>query len=156
MSPNMRKSLILLLCSTSCGLGEHREFRVEEALQEYYGYFINEAHTRELLPDVNDLIIEFSGNLGEGANNGVTLGQCITSDNSTPTVKIDKTLFYNLGSCQKWMLIFHELGHCLLNRHHKDDYDSDGKRISLMSTFLISELDCNAKHASYINELFAN
>lgn len=62
-----------------------------------------------------------------------------------------------LEETQKLILIYHELGHCVLNLTHNDKHDSDGCPQSIMRTYMFSKSEtreCFEKNYNYyINEL---
>jgi len=97
---------------------------------------------------VVDIPINFS-NLDEDI-----VGVCYTWTTGHREIEIDQEAWENLDEVRKYALIYHELGHCQLNRDHNDKKMKDGCKESLMNSFLLGE-KCLIKHDSkYIDELF--
>lgn len=79
-------------------------------------------------------------------------GLCFWSE--TPRrITINKYWWDGYDEYDREILIFHELGHCVLNRDHTDSYDSWGRPLSIMSTDL-GGWDYKDYYNSYIQELF--
>jgi Zn-dependent peptidase ImmA (M78 family) len=68
---------------------------------------------------VTDLVIKFSKDLKD-----LTLGDCIVRSNATPVIRINVTWWEHLTEEQKEILLFHELGHCVLNKKHSEDREA--------------------------------
>lgn len=68
-----------------------------------------------------------------------------------------KREFWNVfGYQERKLLVFHELGHCVFNKDHRDDFYTDGCPKSIMATFLITESCFMAHHSDLIKELGEN
>jgi hypothetical protein len=63
---------------------------------------------------LEDLSKEFSNNKW--------VGVCITWGNGKRVVKIDKDHWEGIYDSQRLQLVYHELGHCVLNRPHFDQH----------------------------------
>lgn len=78
----------------------------------------------------------------------------------TKSIKIDKKFWDESSETVKEILIFHELGHCVLDRDHLSDvmFTKDKKLIftSIMNPYIINEADYNENKAYYLIELFSN
>jgi beta-lactamase regulating signal transducer with metallopeptidase domain len=89
-------------------------------------------------------------------NTDSELGVCELNRES-PTIIINKNLWESLTQVQKEMLLFHELGHCILGRTHKNTFISADQTTipaSLMSSILISEKSYSNYRDYYLQELF--
>ena len=75
-------------------------------------------------------------------------------DESYPEIKIDRTDYALLSNVRREALLFHELGHCLLNRVHDDDTYDDGRPKSLMNKYIIGEYYYSSYYDEYMRELF--
>ena len=62
------------------------------------------------------------------------IGQCAHDPGTPTTVIIDKSYWDNASDLEKEFLVFHELGHCVLNRDHLDESDPFGNCISIMTS----------------------
>ena len=150
-------SIIYLLFLSSCK--DPHEYRVDAAFDDYLKRFENEAADRNRNFDLitNGLIIEF-GNLKDGVAG-------LTHYEHPIRIQIDKTYWNAISSTtgadlMKEDLIFHELGHGLLNRKHLNSTLENGDWKSIMCGG--DKVDGRSwninykgiRRAYYINELF--
>ena len=99
---------------------------------------------------ITDLVIKSVPSL-----NGAELGVCQTdpSGATSPTIFVSQAYWDELDSDAQEELLFHELGHCVLNRTHNNALTS-GLPVSMMNgVFLGSGLYVPNK-AQYMRELF--
>ncbi len=78
-------------------------------------------------------------------------------DKETPIIMVSRMTYDQSDDVYKEAVIWHELGHCVLDRMHTTDLKDDGHPVSLMypNTFTISDRKYWAEHkAEYIHELF--
>ena len=156
------KYFLLLVCSgflffTSCK--DTKEYKVDSSFTEYLQRFEAEGATRghNFDPETNGLIIEFA-NLKDN-----TAG--LTHYEKPIRIEIDKTYWNDIsGSAgadlMKENLIFHELGHGLLNRDHLNStlFNGDWKSIMCGGT-KVNDRSWNinyrgVRRAYYLDELF--
>lgn len=88
-------------------------------------------------------------------------GHCSKSDNETPRIDLNENYWKFATDQQKEILLFHELGHCLLNREHDDTLSSNKAPASIMFTnelYLAGTLDeyYRDHRDEYLKELFKN
>lgn len=127
--------LMLIFMIASCEKEKQFEYRVDDTFEVYVDQFYEEAAKRGIAIPRNNLIIEFTN---EPTND--FCGECRKAGNieqSQRTIRIQ-----NSNNCwkdrldlNKETLIFHELGHCLLDREHMDEYYDDGSPKTIMTTF---------------------
>ena len=87
----------------------------------------------------------------------VDLGQCETGGFlSNPHIRINEAKWMYLGETQREILIFHELGHCVLNRLHRLDFGSDGNPASIMYPTVIAGIIYERNKEYYLRELFGS
>ncbi len=126
---------------------------VDPSLWPYFQRFEEQAALRGLSINLNEL--ELTGDLEDlpGENVG---GQCTWHSNNPNHITIDEPLFNDLSDLYREFIIFHELGHCVLDRDHREDADQHGSCISLMRSGLGACHDnyTNNTRTNYINELF--
>lgn len=60
-------------------------------------------------------------------------GTCLRRNGRTPVITINKKAWITMTDSQREQLMFHELGHCVLNRDHCDKANY-GQPMSLMHT----------------------
>ena len=146
------------LCFFSCNKEEKapKEFtNVDERLHSFFENFENEAAARGIEIDLNEAILTAS--ISEIEGQGVA-GQCSRPRNSIANdIVIDESfLNSNVSNLLKEFVIFHELGHCFLQREHREDEYPNGNCISIMRSGIDG---CRDNYSSsfrsiYIDELF--
>jgi hypothetical protein len=81
------------------------------------------------------------------------LGTCTME---TGYIKINEYLWRQISSARKEELIFHELGHCFLNRYHENSVDPQNYPISIMNWYQLGpSIYATNRYAKYMSELFA-
>jgi len=132
--------LILLVILSSCG-----KLYIDPALQPYIDQF------------------ELAGNIPTGplvAKFGVLTrvtgeeGECSTNFFSAPTITINPTFWAFASETDRTLVVFHELGHCVLNRAHNNTV-AGGHPVSIMNlhaTWVSDLYEINS--APFLNELF--
>jgi len=104
---------------------------VDPSLQEYLDRFKAEGAARGVTVDYVESRI--AAYLRTILDSGV-IGQCAHSETEENTVIIDRMYFNSATDLEKEFVVFHELGHCVLNREHLDDADNQGNCISIMTS----------------------
>lgn len=159
-------SFLLLLIVFSCEENTPRPtvFQIDDGLLPYLETFLAEASSRGLTFINENLIMEF----GTAADE--VCGQCkIVENGGQRTILIVQNSFcwIDVPAQNREAIVFHELGHCLLARNHREDKLPNGAPASIMYSQnngpynpCIYDLDgdnsCNktSRRAYYINELF--
>lgn len=92
-----------------------------------------------------------------GPTMGNAIGYCIISLNSR-VITINRKYWNIASNIERELLIFHELGHCLLFLGHDDLLLSSGTSRSIMTSALTSDLVWNYRNNKkyYIDQLFHN
>ena len=127
---------------------------VDERLWTYFERFEAEGQARGL--DIDLVAANISGVI-ENLEGEHIAGQCTTFGNFRPREVTIDTEFWNASSnLFKEFIIFHELGHCYLNRDHREEAFANGRCVSLMRS---GTLNCRdnynlATRDAYIAELF--
>lgn len=134
---------------------EVRSFpEVDERLWPFFERF--EIEGRERGFDVDLVASRISGVIEELEGEHIA-GQCTTFGNFRPgRVTVDAEFWELSNDLFKEFIIFHELGHCYLDRDHREDAFSNGRCVSIMRS---GTLDCRdnynvATRAAYLDELF--
>jgi hypothetical protein len=150
--------IVLLAGLTLTGCKEPeptKEFiNVDERLHTFFERFENEANARGLDIDLNET--DITANIEEIDGDGVA-GQCFRPNVLTNEITIDESfLNSNASDLLKELVIFHELGHCFLQREHREDSFPTGACISIMRSGVGDCRDnyTDAFRATYIDELF--
>lgn len=135
-----------LIWITGCG----REFRVS-GFEGYVEQFESsaKAHGKDL--KVEELVIEFGTPASSTAD-----ATCYQSTGATPKIIVDQKKFEAMAEGKRTALLFHEMGHCVLNREH-----SDGGRVnntscpnSVMNSYTLSDQCFTGHRDHYESELF--
>jgi hypothetical protein len=135
--------------TVSCGVSESYTwvYYIEtKELEEYVERF-EELSEGSIDAREAGLIVTF------GDLEGAVAGICKTKDGQSPTIIIDSEYWADADEFFKENLMFHELGHCLLNRDHRNEWDDDGP-VSIMNSYLIPSFYEKSRE-SYIEELFS-
>ena len=107
-------------------------YQVPDIIQPYIEAFEFEAAQRGYNIKIDSLIVEFEGDL----NGGEAAGLCTISSNRSviPHIRLDTTsLNWTNNEYHREILVFHELGHCVLRRlEHRDDFLPNGNIASIM------------------------
>ena len=146
---------IVLVFLTSCSdkeeFQDYSEF--DKELWPYLLSFEEEAATRGIRIAINDL--ELEGSIREIEDDGVA-GWCRYSPSQPNVVAIDEDFWKDASSTWREFVVFHELGHCILGRGHRETQDGQGNCISIMQS---GQGSCRVAYSSqsratYLDELF--
>lgn len=127
---------------------------VDERLWPYFQRFEEAGIDRGF--DV-DLVASRITGVIENLDGEHVAGQCTTFGSFRPgRVTLDAEFWSRASDLFKEFIVFHELGHCYLDRGHREDAFSNGRCVSIMRS---GTLDCRdnynvATRSSYIDELF--
>ncbi|GAB4424387.1 MAG: hypothetical protein OHK0039_41560 [Bacteroidia bacterium] len=149
---------LLVLFWTSCRKEEvpPQVYEVPDLVEEYVVRFEQEAASRGLDLTIDNLRVSFASDL----QGGDAAGLCTfaNQDNPTPHVQLDTTSFnWRNNLNHREILVFHELGHCILNRLHRDDDLPNSNIASIMRSTgeQVYGGSLNAfKRDYYLDELF--
>ena len=138
---------------TSCGSAP-KKLDIPREFEHLYGLFIKLANDNGQLYHVDNLVIRFANNLGMTTLNHKTVGLCTTEGDEPPLIEIDAVEWYKFTDAEQEELLFHELGHCLLNRDHDETYLTNNIPSSIMYPDVIRN-DIYIKYRAYYwKELF--
>lgn len=126
---------------------------VPVALWDYFERFETEAADRGLLIDL--VALDISAEIAEIPEDHVA-GTCTYGHNHPGHIVIDKPFWEQAPENWKEMIIFHELGHCVLHRDHRDGAYSNGACLSIMRSGLGNCIDNyhQATREFYLDELY--
>jgi hypothetical protein len=119
----------------------------------------------EFAPFVAQFEADYGASIGNfpitfSAQTGNTIGVCKIWSDGYRIIEIDPTFWNNLNisDARRKSLIYHELGHCILNRGHDNAYISSPTYgsipKSIMNMYLMEELSYANLQPYYIGELF--
>ncbi len=145
--------LAALLLADSCSKEELQEIRIDDKLAEYFEAFAAEGALRGIQIDFREAQVE---GLIDQLDNKVS-GQCQHDADAPDRVVIDPDYWERATHMQREFIVFHELGHCVLDRTHLDSKSQDGTCRSMMHS---SAGTCRnaysiATRTEYLDELFS-
>jgi len=128
------------------------ELHIDEALQPYFERFVVEGNLRGQTIDLVAKRIE--GYIITISEDHV-IGQCSHGNSATRTINIDSSFWRQASDLEKEFVVFHELGHCYLERSH-EDAQLNRNCISMMHS---GTSGCRFRYTSanrsvYLDELF--
>ena len=149
----MLKIILLLIFATGCGVdNEQAHPKTIEKNFGKYGVYVDrfieiatQAGIDSQLLDNNNLVaITYFENAEDERIDKSAIGVCFSGDSST--IKIKKS-FEETATVQaiKWVL-FHEMGHCLFNAKHSDDWHSLMTPSLPLDVYLASDISDIAEH----------
>lgn len=120
----------LLSCKRDQPTPPPAQYSVPSEVEPYVQRFRAETRQRGITTATDNLIITFGQTLGTDV-----CGQCLLEANQPPkiTLNADAFCWKNASDNERECLIFHELGHCLLNRGHRTDRFPNHAYVSLMN-----------------------
>ncbi len=140
--------LIFPVVTIACGSFGVKELSID-GFQEYIELFELESIKQGHPLKIDNLII-VKGDLTKQK----IIGLCQRTPHYPPAITIDSTYWDNATPEAKEWLVFHELGHCILNRPHREDRLSQTNCVSSMM-YPKAEYYCYYNLRSYyIKELF--
>lgn len=147
--------IVFLLC-LSCSKdrsGTKKYPNVDARLWRYFDQFEQEAAIRG-----HNIDLKSKGLYGEIENiyRHETVGLCSHQENQPNQLIIDNHFWERANNTKKEMIVFHELGHCILDKPHNNRVNSDGTCYSIMrsGSGVCLDLYNQASREKYLNELF--
>lgn len=127
---------------------------VDQRLISYYKTFEEEGKKRGI--DIDLKTTQISAEIGAIHENNV-IGTCQFGRFFDNHITIDDAFWDRSSVLGREFVVFHELGHCFLNRGHKEDSTSEGLCVSLMRS---GNGRCNDAYNTrnreyYLDELFS-
>lgn len=158
------KSILFILLSfsislfiTSCAKENSEnlvieELTIDEELAPYFERFVAEGAIRG--HEIDLVAKQIEGFLIDIAEENV-IGQCSHSASTTRKVNIDRTYWNTATDLEKEFVVFHELGHCYLERSHLDTQENRTCTSIMYSGTSACRLRYSATlRAAYLDELF--
>lgn len=150
---NITLLLIVGIIIMSCNKDQNNE--IESELLTYFDSFELEAEARNLSIDIDN--IDINGYVEDIEERG-TLGQCKSYSDGSHTVVFDENYWDRITDLQREYLVFHELGHCILDRAHDDTKDANGNCNSIMQSGAntCKSIYSSENRTSLLDELFGS
>ncbi len=162
-------SILMMSFAASCGITNHfdkvkkpagyvRQFSTtDETFNAYIKKF--EDHAKIKTGNVNYKLNDIPINFGDTENERF-VGVCFTYSDGKKEVIIKADWWNKVPPSSRESLIFHELGHCALDREHNEDMIVNGKgeelRASIMHPSIVSAQAYSEYYDGYVHELFTN
>lgn len=153
----MNQTLLFSICIllfVQCGDSDTYIFE-EEVDEEIIGYFRSfalegELRGRSIEWSNEKIATEFVDNASDA------IGTCLTYEDGTHLINVDRSYWAVSSDLEKEFLIYHELGHCLLERSHTNIKNQRGICQSIMNS---GENICTINYnintrSDYLDELF--
>jgi len=140
--------VFFLLTVVSCG----QAMRNTGLFEVYVEAFEKDAATLNRRLTINSIEIKF------GELNDKTLALCSLGV-GTPLITVSQRLWNGLDETQRQLVIYHELGHCVLKKAHSNqELRLPGQRmkLSIMNQHPLDLTDYPQFRKDYLNELFNN
>lgn len=138
---------------------------IDPVINPYYQTFLKAAAERSVTLDpvrIDNLIIKFgvTSDRQSISPGYAVVGFCAPTTSETGLsyiVTLDQQQWLKSSDLDRQFLLFHELGHCVLNRNHKSDLEQIGRPSSIMYPTLFSTTGMNSSiYFKYLEELFRN
>ena len=132
----------------SCGSSEFARLKVGAEFQEYIHKFEEVSSQYSYPIKITELVVEMAD------LDPQLQGSCVTRTGETPRIQINKTYWEEGDASRREGLLFHELGHCVLGRSHRNEVATDGRPLSLMYEYGVSPGLYVDNRPDYLDELF--
>lgn len=162
--------LALLFTFTSCGMSlipkpdfvrveglstkQHKS--TDQEFAPLVGYF--ESYGKKEFNDPNFVVGDIPINFGD-PKNGDHDGVCKIYGDNTREVLIRKSWWDKADQVSKKVMIFHELGHCRLDRRHNEEtVQVNGRtyKVSIMHPVIPNSYDYGMHEEGYLKELYTS
>lgn len=137
----MRYSFLLFCILASCG--QKREY-IDPSFAKYVQSFNTQYG------------VDINMNMRFAPQDGSVVAVCISYSNGSNRIEVDPEKWQNYDEDTKEEVIFHELGHCFLDRPHREDVVDYGWRtvpMSIMYPFVMPASTYRQYHSEYMHEL---
>lgn len=116
---------------------------------EYVRQFEEESARYGAPVRVDNLIVRFA-NIPQPR----TIAECVTETWKTPLIRVDQQKWSRFSDSSRRLVIFHEMGHCVLDRRHRGELRRNGTPASIMYQHNVPEEVFNQEPDYYLTELF--
>ncbi len=113
-----------------------------------------EARFRELGKTYGAVFVASTVSLSFRYFFGTAIGLCRFTGGPRNQVELSTSAWTSGSDTFREMLLFHELGHCLLGRDHKNSKLSNGQPESVMNSYIFDTRIYTANRDGYLKELF--
>jgi Zn-dependent peptidase ImmA (M78 family) len=136
---------------TNCAEKIPRTFQVPDSVLPHILEFELQAALHGKPIHITDLIVKLKPEL----SNDAAVGMCYYGTSKEPPEIHFLQWYWNLANdAHRENLVFHELGHCVLNRDHVNRINLDGVPESIMNYSLMEPYQYEMNRAILLQELF--
>jgi hypothetical protein len=131
-----------------------QEFETLSAQFETYGKIYKSPDYK--LPPMKINLANITQSIYNGFNSRETntIGICLPDNKGGKHILIDRKFWSEASYQEKELLIFHELGHCVLNRGHDSRMFCDNTDYSIMNPILMLGYEYQKNKEHYLQDLF--
>lgn len=146
-------TIVLCFSCTKYNLNGKKYPDADPRLWEYFHYFEQEAAQRGIYIDLKAQ--KLIGTI-ENIYRHETVGLCNHQPERPNQLIIDNHFWERASNIKREMIVFHELGHCVLSKKHNNRINSDGTCYSIMrsGSGVCLDLYNQENRSIYLNELF--
>lgn len=150
----MKKLSFCLMFLLGCNrnLEQQKIVSIDSSLQPYVNDFVDEGRSEGVTIVIDNLSVRFADDIP-----GVAIGQCSMFDHGTvgtPSIIIERAYWDSHSEIAKKVVIFHELGHCVLFREHVWGWTASNIVASIMYYSIQYDSMYSNNWAYYMHELF--
>jgi hypothetical protein len=114
----MKYLLLTLIALSGCGKSPNQ---IDPTFQPLYDQFVSDAKSNGVdVSGPQGIVIQFT-TLEQANPLGETIGECSDMGYGNDIVSIDYNFWAGASPSTQQILLYHELGHCLLDEHHNPD-----------------------------------
>lgn len=145
-------AILMLLGAIGCaGQNHNNTVDVPAEFQVFVQNWQYEATKHAHSGQIWDLIVQFGP-----MEDPDEAAYCQLGQESTPTIVIDEVYWHSIDYYAKELLMFHELGHCLLEYNHINTLDANGMPNSIMNWQLFSSSYYETYRELYLQNYFGH
>ena len=127
--------------------------QVEPVLQPYFESFETAANARGI--ELNSSFLEIDASI-QNIDDGDVIGECWYGGHGPNEIRIDRSFWNEASRLDREFVVFHELGHCYLDRDHTEATTASGACVSIMAS---GTGNCRNRYGTatreaYLDELF--
>lgn len=103
----------MVLCLISCDMDQLKSVSVDAEIQPYFDRFMEEGALRGVQVDLN--AVSISARFSQQFDVNVA-GSCLRRSNTINLIEVNRHYWNEVSDLEREFVIFHELGHCYLDR----------------------------------------
>lgn len=152
--------VFIALLLSACAPAQQQNLNVESSFQPFVDAFVKKSQQEGNPQSITNLAIQIDNTMAGPTTGSWTLAVCYSGGGSQPTIKVNPYFWNNkgYGNAEREELLFHEMGHCVLNRGHDssmirtvDGYSVDK---TIMNPYHMGATRYGNSYNYYMQELF--